>query len=387
MTKKSITILGSTGSIGTSTVKVISEHPELYDVQVLTAYNNVELLIEQAKQLQPELVVIGNEEKYARLKEALPDIETATGLFAITEAAKVDTDFTMLAIVGIAGLKPALAAVRRGKTVALANKECLVTAGDLFMQEVARHGTTLLPVDSEHNAVFQAIPHSTLPLEGGGLGGGVEKIILTASGGPFRTATMQQMREAIPQEVVAHPNWNMGAKISVDSATMMNKGLEIIEAHHLFNLPSEKIEVVVHPESIIHGMAAYKDGSVLSQMSNPDMMTPIAHTLAYPNRISAPIKPLNFSQSLTFYPPDEEKFPALKLAREALKAGGNIPIIMNGANEVAVDAFLSRKIGFLDIVDTVQKCMDKILPTKIRTIEDVLETDAIARKKVAEILN
>jgi 1-deoxy-D-xylulose-5-phosphate reductoisomerase len=310
------------------------------------------------------------------LKEALAGtgIEAAAGRAAVIEAATRPADWVMASIVGAAGLEPTLAAVRRGAMIGLANKETLVCAGDLMMAEVARHGAVMLPVDSEHSAIFQVFDPAQIDA--------VEKIILTASGGPFRTRSYEEMRSMTPEQAVAHPNWSMGAKISVDSASMMNKGLELIEAHHLFRLPETQIDILVHPQSIIHSMVAYRDGSVLAQLGSPDMRTPIAYALGWPKRIAAPADRLDFAKmrDLTFESPDPVRFPALRLAREALRTGGQAPTILNAANEIAVAAFLDRKIAFTDIAAVVESVLSEMGTRALSSIADVLETDLSARQ-------
>lgn len=372
---RSVTILGATGSIGRNTVDLLARAPEMFRVAALTASRNVDLLIEQTLQLQPELAVIADETLYPALRAGLAGstVRTAAGAEGIGEAATLDCDVTVSAIMGAAGLAPTLAAIRRGGTVALANKECLVCAGEWVMREVRTHGATLLPVDSEHNAIFQIFDPAQAHL--------VEKLTLTASGGPFRTWTRDAMQKVTPEEAVRHPNWSMGAKISVDSATLMNKGLELIEAAHLFPIPHTQLDVVIHPESIIHGMAHYVDGSVLAQMSAPDMRTPLAHALAWPGRIPTPTARLDLAAlgRLTFDSVDMERFPALKLAREALARGGNAPTILSAANEIAVAAFLQRQIGFLDIPVIVEDALDALPHAPLSSLEEVLECDASAR--------
>jgi 1-deoxy-D-xylulose-5-phosphate reductoisomerase len=371
-----VTILGSTGSVGCNTVDIVRRDPSAFQVEALTAHNNVELLIEQALALRPRLAVVGVEAKYGRLKEALAGtgIEAAAGRAAVIEAAARPADWVMAAIVGAAGLEPTLAAVRRGAMIGLANKETLVCAGDLMMAEVTRHGAVMLPVDSEHSAIFQVFDPEQIEA--------VEKIILTASGGPFRTRSYEEMRSMTPEQAVAHPNWSMGAKISVDSASMMNKGLELIEAHHLFRLPESQIDILVHPQSIIHSMVAYRDGSVLAQLGSPDMRTPIAYALGWPKRITAPADRLDFAKmrDLTFESPDPVRFPALRLAREALRTGGQAPTILNAANEIAVAAFLDRKIAFTDIAAVVESVLSEMETRALSSIADVLETDLAARQ-------
>lgn len=376
-----VTILGSTGSVGQNTVDLLLRNPEGFEVEALTAYRNPLRLAEQARTLRARFAAIAGPAHYSALKEALAGtgIEVACGAEALTEAALRPADWVMAGIVGAAGLAPTLAAIRRGAIIALANKEVLVCAGSLVMQEVARCGATLLPVDSEHNAIWQCFDFARVDA--------VEKIILTASGGPFRERSLDEMRGATPEQAVAHPNWRMGAKISVDSATMMNKGLELIEAHHLFRLPSDRIDIVVHPQSIVHSAVAYRDGSVLAQLGSPDMRTPIAYALAWPNRIETPAKRLDLAAigRLTFEPPDERRFPALRLAREALMRGGGYPTVLNAANETAVHAFLDRQIGFLDIVETVERTMEAIPEGPLESLEDVYNFDKMAREVAAGI--
>jgi 1-deoxy-D-xylulose-5-phosphate reductoisomerase len=380
---RSVTILGSTGSVGRSTVDLIARDPDRFTVMALTARNDVARLAEQAKQLRARRAVIADESRYGALREALAGtgIEAAAGGTAVTEAAGMPADWVMSAIVGAAGLEPTLAAIRRGAIVALANKECLVCAGKLVMAEVRAHGATLLPVDSEHSAIFQVFDFVQADR--------VEKIILTASGGPFRNATLDQMARATPQAAIAHPNWSMGAKISVDSATMMNKGLEMIEAYHLFPVRTDQIEVVVHPQSIIHSMVSYQDGSVLAQMGTPDMRTPIAYALGWPRRIPAPAQRLDLVQlgKLTFEAPDTKRFPALKLAREALHQGGGAPTILNAANEVAVAGFLAGAIGFLDIARGVEDALSRVSAPPPASIADVRALDAEARRVAGEFVS
>ncbi len=373
---RSVTILGSTGSVGRNTVDLILRHPGDYVVEALTGNSNVPLLAEQARQLRPRLAVVANSDAYAALKDELSGsgIEVAAGPEALVDAASRPAEWVMAAIVGIAGLQPTLAAIRRGATVALANKECLVSAGAVMMGEVQRCGAVLLPVDSEHNAIFQVLDRSQVDH--------VEKIILTASGGPFREMGRDAMAKATCKQALAHPNWSMGAKISIDSATMMNKGLELIEAFHLFPVPEERIEILVHPQSVVHSLVAYEDGSVLAQLGSPDMRTPIAYTLAWPRRIATPAPRLSLHElgTLTFEAPDAERFPALNLARKALRLGGNAPTILNAANEEAVVSFLDERIGFLDIGEVVEETLAGIPSRPVRTLEDVFEADAAARE-------
>jgi len=380
-TPRSVTILGSTGSVGTSTIDLIRRNPDAYIVEALTANSDWEGLARQAIELKARSVAIGDPAAYKPLKDALAgtNIGVSAGPEALVEAASAKSDWVMAAIVGAAGLAPTLAAIRRGAIVALANKEVLVCAGDLVMQEVARSGATLLPVDSEHNAIFQVFDFDRIE--------GIEKIILTASGGPFRTLDRAAMALKTPAQAVAHPNWKMGAKISVDSATMMNKGLELIEAKHLFQMPQEKIDIVVHPQSVIHSLVAYIDGSVLAQLGSPDMRTPIAYTLAWPDRMPSPSPRLDLAQiaSLTFEPPDPVRFPALRLVREAVSAGGSAPTVLNAANEIAVHAFLAEQIGFLDIAEIVERTLAAIPVGPIDTLDDVHNFDKQARETATRL--
>jgi 1-deoxy-D-xylulose-5-phosphate reductoisomerase len=372
---KRITILGSTGSIGCNTVELLAADRDAYAVEALVAQRNAQRLAEQARDLNARLAVIADERQYGVLKEALAGtgIEAACGSDAVVEAARRPADWVMAAIVGAAGLAPTLAAVRRGACVALANKEVLVCAGALVTAEAKRHQATLLPVDSEHNAIFQCFDNKQR--------GAIEKIVLTASGGPFRTASVETMAAATPAQAVAHPNWRMGAKISVDSATMMNKGLEVIEAHHLFDLDSDRLDIVVHPQSVVHGLVYYTDGSVLAQLGSPDMRTPIANALGWPDRIPAPSPRLDLAKlaKLTFEAPEPDRFPALRLARAALIAGGGAPTVLNAANEVAVAAFLDEHIGFLDIAATVERTLDRLAGRGIAALEDIYALDDEAR--------
>ncbi|MGD9615674.1 MAG: 1-deoxy-D-xylulose-5-phosphate reductoisomerase [Alphaproteobacteria bacterium] len=375
-------MLGSTGSIGRSTVDLLLRHRDLFTVEALTANHNATLLAEQARALDARFAAVADPADYKALKESLAGsgIEVACGRAALVEAAERPADWVMAGIVGAAGLEPTLAAVRKGRMVAFANKEVLVSAGSLFMREVAAHGATLLPVDSEHNAIWQCFDFSRVD--------GIEKITLTCSGGPFREHSYERMRDATPQEAVAHPTWNMGAKISVDSATLMNKGLELIEAYHLFRLPDERIDIVIHPQSIVHGLVTYCDGSVLAHLGSPDMRTPIAYALGWPGRAPAPTKRLDLAEigRLTFEPPDPRRFPALHLAREALRRGGGSPTVLNAANEAAVHAFLEGRIGFLDIAATVERTLERIPATKLDSLEDVYNLDGTAREIAAELI-
>jgi 1-deoxy-D-xylulose-5-phosphate reductoisomerase len=375
-----VTILGSTGSVGRNTVDLLQRHRDAFAVEAVTANRNAALLAEQALAVRARFAAIADPTHYPALKSALAGtgIETACGVEALIEAAQRPADVVMAGIVGAAGLPSALAAIRRGAIVGFANKEVLVCAGSLVMREVARCGATLLPVDSEHNAIWQCFDFDRVD--------GIEKITLTCSGGPFRERTIEEMREATPEQAVAHPNWNMGAKISVDSATLMNKGLEVIEAHHLFQMSPDRIDIVVHPQSVVHSLVSYCDGSVLAQLGSPDMRTPIAYALAWPERIAAPTKRLDLAAvaRLTFEPPDETRFPALRLAREALLAGGAAPTVLNAANETAVFAFLERRIGFLDIVETVERTLTAIPAGRLDSLEDVYNFDKMARRIAGE---
>ena len=381
MTPRSITILGSTGSVGCNTVELIENNPSDYVVEALTANRNVTLLIEQSLRLKPNTAVLADPDGYHALKEGLAGtgIEAAAGPEALIEAAHRPADWVMASIVGAAGLKPTLTAVRRGATIGLANKECLVSAGDLFVKEVEIHGATLLPVDSEHSAIFQVFDFDNADR--------VHRIILTASGGPFRNFSLDEMAKITPEQAVAHPNWDMGAKISVDSATMINKGLELIEAFHLFPVSGDQIEILVHPQSIIHSMVDYVDGSVLAQLGTPDMRTPIAYALAWPKRMAAHAPRLELGEiaTLTFENPDMDRFPALRLARQALNSGGAAPTVLNAANEVAVRHFLDKNIGFLDIVRIVEETLIAAPDGRLDNLDDVAEADAEARR-IAEDL-
>jgi 1-deoxy-D-xylulose-5-phosphate reductoisomerase len=374
---RSVTILGATGSIGQSTLDLIGGAPDRYQVEALTAHRNVESLARAALRHDAKLAVIGDPSGYPALKEALSGsgIEIACGETGLAEAAARPADWVMAAIVGAAGLGPTLTAIRRGAMVALATKECLVCAGALLMSEVQKSGAMLLPVDSEHNAIFQALrgePTDT-----------VERLILTASGGPFRQRAREAMAAVTPREAIAHPNWDMGAKVSVDSATMMNKGLELIEAHHLFGLTEDRLDVLVHPESIVHSMVAFRDGSILAQLGQPDMRIPIAYTLGWPERIDAATPRLDLSVvgRLTFEPPDPVRFPALRLARHALAQSGMTPTVLNAANEVAVAAFLAGRLGFLDIAAVVEATLEVCPDETGHDLDTILSVDATARRR------
>jgi 1-deoxy-D-xylulose-5-phosphate reductoisomerase len=371
-----VTILGATGSIGQSTLDLIGAAPERYEVVALTGQRNVERLAAAARRHRAQLAVVGDPASYASLKEALAGsgIEVAGGPQGLIEAAERSADWVMAAIVGAAGLEPTLAAVRRGAMVALATKEALICAGALLLDEVRASGAVLLPVDSEHNAIFQAVR--------GERQDSIERLFLTASGGPFRRHSLHEMASATPAQAVAHPNWRMGAKISIDSATMMNKGLELIEAHHLFGLAADQIEILVHPESIVHSLVGFRDGSVLAQLGPPDMRIPIAYTLGWPDRIPAPTPRLDLATigQLNFEPPDLERFPALGLARAALGRGGAVPAVLNAANEVAVAAFLAYQIGFLDIAAIVEATLASCECGKPEGLPHILAIDAAARR-------
>ena len=371
-----ITILGSTGSIGTNTIDLIERDPASYRVEALTAYRSVELLAEQARKFDARFVAIADPDKYADLKSTMSgtDAEIAAGPDAIVEAAARDADWVMAGIVGAAGLEPTLEAARQGAVVAFANKECLVCAGDLMLEEIAQSGATLLPVDSEHNAIFQVFEFDRRAT--------VEKIILTASGGPFRDRTRDEMKNVTPAEAVAHPNWDMGAKISVDSATMMNKGLELIEAYYLFGLPEDRIDILVHPQSIIHSMVAYVDGSVLAQLGTPDMRTPISYAMAWPERLPWAEQALDLvtMRQLEFMDVDAKRFPCFALARAALIADGVYPAVLNAANEIAIEAFLDGRITFPTIAMVVEDCLGSGISGDLESLDAVLDVDAAARK-------
>ncbi|GAB4135621.1 MAG: 1-deoxy-D-xylulose-5-phosphate reductoisomerase [Rhodothalassiaceae bacterium] len=380
--RRSISILGSTGSVGCNTIDLIARAPERYRVVALTANDNVARLAEQARRLGAEFAVIANEAKFDELKTRLAGsgIRAGAGAEAVVEAASLPSDLVMAAIVGAAGLAPTMAAARRGAAIGLANKECLVCAGEILLDMVSKTGSRLLPVDSEHNAIFQVFDFERP--------GNVSRIILTASGGPFRTRERMSLMGVTPEEAVKHPNWSMGAKISIDSATMMNKGLELIEAWHLFPVSEAQIDILVHPQSVVHSMVEYRDGSVLAQLGSPDMRTPIAYALAWPDRIDVPVERLDLARigSLSFEAPDHERFPALRMAREALRAGGSAPIILNAANEIAVAAFLRRHIGFLDITRIVEDALARCPAVAVRTLEDVYGHDSEARALATEMV-
>jgi 1-deoxy-D-xylulose-5-phosphate reductoisomerase len=379
-----LTILGATGSIGVSTLDVVARHPDRFEVVALSGHRQIEKLAEQCLAFVPRIAVVADADAAGVLRQRLAGrvptevMHGAEALELIASLPEVDT--VMAAIVGAAGLRPTLAAARTGKRILLANKESLVMCGGVFMNEVASNGATLLPIDSEHNAVFQC-----MPVQGRA---GVRRILLTASGGPFRCTPIEQLDDVTPDQACAHPNWEMGRKISVDSATMMNKGLEVIEAHWLFDAPVERIDVVIHPQSIVHSMVEYVDGSVLAQLGNPDMRTPIAHALAWPERIESGVGALDLARSanLVFERPDLVRFPCLKLAFDALAAGGGTPAVLNAANEVAVAAFLERKLGFRAIADVISRTLDALPDLPAGTLEEVFAADAAARTTVRHII-
>jgi 1-deoxy-D-xylulose-5-phosphate reductoisomerase len=379
---RSISILGATGSIGASTLDLIRRNRAEWRVVALTARGQAAELARLAREFGAELAVVSDESRLPELREALAGsrIEAAGGTAGLIEAASRGADVTVAAIVGCAGLAPTMAAIEQGGVVALANKEALVSAGEVMTAAVARHGATLLPVDSEHNAIFQCLAGND-PAD-------VRQITLTASGGPLRCWSPEQLRAATPAQAVAHPNWSMGAKISVDSATMMNKGLEVIEAHHLFQVGLDRLRILIHPQSVVHSMVEYRDGSTLAQLGPSDMRVPIASALAWPRRMDTPCAPLDLAAigELTFLAPDEERFPATRLAREAAAAGGAAPAVLNAANEVAVAAFLAGQIAFTDISALVAQTLDRDLPAAPRNLDDVLAVDAEARAKAAEML-
>lgn len=379
---RSISIFGATGSVGLSTLDLVRQHRDSFRVVALTANGNAAKLAALAKEFDAELAVVAEDDAYPALKSALAGTRTevAAGADALVAAARREVDWTMASIVGCAGLPPTMAAIEQGRTVALANKEALVSAGDLMMAAVERSGATLLPVDSEHNAIFQCLAGGKLEQ--------VRKITLTASGGPFRSLSYDAMRHVTPAQAVAHPNWDMGAKISVDSANMMNKGLELIEAYHLFPVGLDRLDILVHPQSVIHSMVEYKDCSTLAQLGSPDMRIPIASALAWPERIATTCQPLDLATigQLTFEAPDIVRFPALRLARAAISEGGAKPAILNAANEVAVAAFLKDKIAFLDIATLVEQTMMSYVPASPVSLDDLFSIDAEARRYAQEQL-
>lgn len=385
--RQRVTVLGSTGSIGTSTLDVIARHPERYQVHALTAHTSKETLLAQCLAFRPAVAVLASERDAewlrAELGQRQQDTEVVAGPEALCDVARDSSvDVVMAAIVGAAGLLPSLAAAEAGKRVLLANKEALVMSGALFMQAVARSGATLLPIDSEHNAIYQCLPSEH---RGGLARHGVSQLLLTASGGPFRTWSDAAIAQVTPEQACAHPNWSMGRKISVDSATLMNKGLELIEACWLFDATPDQIQVVVHPQSVIHSMAAYHDGSVLAQLGNPDMRTPIAYGLAWPERIDAGVEALDLFQvaRLDFETADEARFPCLPLAREAMRLGGVAPVVLNAANEVAVEAFLDHRLRFLEIGNLVEEALSAPIGGRADCLESVLSADQRAREHAA----
>lgn len=388
---KGITILGATGSIGVSTLDVLRRHPADYRVIALTANRDVDRLLEQCREFSPQYAVMADASAAERLEGQLRDEGLQVDVLAGNEglervAALPQTDYVMAAIVGAAGLLPTLSAARAGKRVLLANKEALVMSGHLFMQAVRENGAELLPIDSEHNAIFQCMPRDYRP---GMDAKGVRRILLTGSGGPFRDTPVEQLAGVTPEQAIAHPNWSMGRKISVDSATMMNKGLELIEACWLFDVGPDKIEIVVHKESVIHSMVDYLDGSVLAQLGNPDMRTPIAHALAWPQRIDSGVDALDMFSvgQLNFERPDMQRFPCLRLADEAIRAGGTASTILNAANEIAVEAFLQGQLAFTGIAQVIESCMQSISVAEADSIETILAADAHAREIAMACIN
>lgn len=387
---KGICILGATGSIGVNTLDVAARHPDKYKIVALSANSQVDRLVEQCEQYQPEYAVIANEsvveELKAKLKSKNSSVQVLAGIEGLEKIASLpQVDYVMAAIVGAAGLKPTLAAARAGKRILLANKEALVMSGQIFMDEVKKNNAELLPIDSEHNAIFQCMPHD---YEKGLDNSGITKILLTGSGGPFRTRSANELENVTPDEACAHPNWSMGRKISVDSATMMNKGLEIIEACWLFNTNPDNIQVVVHPQSVIHSMVQYSDGSVLAQLGQPDMRTPIAHALSWPDRIESGVEKLDLFEvaKLEFEKPDYERFPCLRLAEEAIRKGGTAPAILNAANEIAVASFLDNELKFTDIADIVEQTLLNLKSRPARSLTEILDDDAAARKEAEQLI-
>ncbi|MFN6089610.1 MAG: 1-deoxy-D-xylulose-5-phosphate reductoisomerase [Cyclobacteriaceae bacterium] len=382
--KKHIAILGSTGSIGTQALDVIAAHPEKFEVEVLTAQSNADLLIEQAKKFKPNAVVIGNEDYYMQVKEALIplDIKVFAGESALASVVQMDTiDLVLTALVGYAGLKPTIKAIEAGKTIALANKETLVVAGELVTQLARSKGVNIYPVDSEHSAIFQCLV--------GEFDNPIEKIILTASGGPFRGKKKNDLKNITKAQALKHPNWVMGAKVTIDSASLMNKGLEVIEAKWLFGLRPEQIEVVVHPQSIVHSLVQFRDSSIKAQLGLPDMRLPIQYALGYPERLNSDFPRFNFAsyQALTFEPPDTETFRNLALAFKAMERGGNMPCVLNAANEIAVEGFLNGNIGFLQLSEVVETCMEKISYLPKPGLEDYVETDKETRRVASNFIH
>ncbi len=382
--KKKIAILGSTGSIGEQTLNVIQQHPDRFEVEVLTANENVEKLTKQAIEFQPNIVVIANENKYSELSKNLEntDIKVFAGKESLADIVEMDSvDVVLNALVGFSGLIPTIRAARYNKQIALANKETLVVGGNIIMREIKESKSSIIPVDSEHSAIFQCLM--------GELPASLKKIILTASGGPFRTKDITEFKNITPKQALKHPNWNMGAKVSIDSATMMNKGLEVIEARWLFGLGADKIDVVVHPQSIVHSMVVFEDNSIKAQLGHPDMRLPIQFALSYPERLASDFKDFDFTDypSLNFEKPDINKFPNLQLAYDALRKGGNMSCILNAANEIAVEAFLKEKISFIQITNIIEYCMNHITFVENPTIEDLIETDKQCRDSAVVYIN
>lgn len=379
--KRKIAVLGSTGSIGTQALDVVSRHPDRFEAYALVANNQADRLLEQARRFKPEVVVIANESKYAGLKEALSDlpVKVWAGAEAIEQVVQdSEIDIVLTAMVGFSGLRPTISAIKARKTIALANKETLVIAGELITRLALENRTAVLPVDSEHSAIFQC-------LNGEG-SNEIEKILLTASGGPFRNLSMSRLQQVTREQALHHPNWNMGAKVTIDSSTLMNKGLEMIEARWLFDVDPSRIEVIVHPQSIIHSMVQFKDRSIMAQLSLPDMRMPIQYAFSYPERIPSDVKPVNFFElsTLTFEKPDTERFRNLSLAYKSIETGGNMPCIMNAANEIAVELFLQEKIGFLQMSDLIEQTLTKTVFIQNPSLEDYIQTDAEAREIALE---
>ncbi|MFA6702663.1 MAG: 1-deoxy-D-xylulose-5-phosphate reductoisomerase [Dysgonamonadaceae bacterium] len=382
--KRKIAILGSTGSIGTQALDVIANHSDCFEVYALTANNNIELLIEQARKFLPDMVVISNEEKYPLLRDALEDlpIKVWAGSDAICDVVKSSSiDIVLTAMVGFSGLKPTISAIKAGKTIALANKETLVVAGEMITSLALENRTPILPVDSEHSAIFQCL--------NGESHNEIDKILLTASGGPFRNCSKDQLSRVTKSQALNHPNWVMGAKVTIDSSTMMNKGFEMIEAKWLFGVSPSRIEVVVHPQSIIHSMVQFKDKSIIAQLGVPDMRIPIQYAFSYPNRLTSNVEGVDFFelQTMTFERPDMEKFANLSFAYKAIEVGGNMPCILNAANEIAVDAFLHDKVGFLQMSEIIDKTIQRVSFVKSPTLDDFFQTDAEARQIAVETIN
>lgn len=382
MNKRRIAILGSTGSIGMQALDVVRAHPELFEIKLLTAMNNSRLLMEQAKEFSPDTVIIGNEELYQEVFDELDplDIKVFAGESSITDYMASDSiDLILISVVGFSGLKPILAAIRAGKAVAIANKEPIVAAGKIIMEEAAKYHAPILPVDSEHSAIFQCLQGETAP---------IETIFLTASGGPFLRTPLSELANVTPKEAVAHPRWSMGRKVSIDSATLMNKGFEMIEACHLFGVDQSRVTVVIHPQSIIHSMVSFQDGSVIAQMSMPDMRLPIQYALTYPERQTLDIPKVDFYKlgGLTFSEPDMDKFPCLAIAFEAMKKGGNIPCAMNAADEIAVNAFCEGRIRFTDIPVLIRKCISRCDFVRTPDIDTILQTDSAIREYATNLI-